>query len=108
MSLRTAFASVNTRIVFASRSRAFHASPVAAKTATEKVKEVADQVNKTLGQKLAAGIEKGEELTEKTKETVGVAKEKTKETSEVVGQKANQAAAGARQGTEDFKKEVRK
>lgn len=91
MSLRTAFASVNTRIVFASRSRAFHASPVAAKTATEKVKEVADQVlsiallltwigylsiwwnqvNKTLGQKLAAGIEKGEELTEKTKETVG-------------------------------------
>lgn len=29
------------------------------------------QVDKTLGKKLAAGIEKGEELTEKTKETVG-------------------------------------
>ena len=45
MSLRTVFASaLNTRVVFASSARGFHASPVAAKTATEKVKEVAEKV----------------------------------------------------------------
>ena len=45
MSLRTVFASaLNTRVVFASSARGLHASPVAAKTATEKVKEVAEKV----------------------------------------------------------------
>ena len=68
--------------------RSLHSSPVAAKTATEKVKEVADkvcyhiffsgveftdsvQVNKSVGRGLAHAIEKGEEATEATKEAVG-------------------------------------
>ncbi|KAH9983283.1 hypothetical protein BJV74DRAFT_743408, partial [Russula compacta] len=52
-------------------SRLFHASPVASKTTTEKVAEVADKVNKTVGQGLASAIETGEQVTEKSKETIG-------------------------------------
>ncbi|KAI0771007.1 hypothetical protein BD413DRAFT_476691 [Trametes elegans] len=110
--LRTAFAAT-TRSAVASSSRSFHSSPAAYKV-TEKVAEVADKVNKKVGQGLASAIEKGEQATEKTKETIGrcmlfwVAKEKASEASTVVGQKANQTAAGARQGAQDFKSDVEK
>jgi len=73
--------------------RQLHASPVAAKVGPKKVAEVADevpcnaarytphaprspvclQINKTLGKGLASAIESGENLTEKTKETLGAA-----------------------------------
>lgn len=145
--LRTALVSSNARVVFASSStslRSFHASPLAAKSATEKVKEVADnvrrptyrpvewnpdvlsQVNKSVGRGLASAIEKGEEVSEATKETVGTSHqasrsrspsdimctgattEKVKQSADVAGQKANQTAAGLKEGKEDFKKDVRK
>lgn len=84
------------RIAFASSApavragtRAFHVSPIASKSATEKVKEVASdvrgeviprihqtltacvQVNIKVGQKLASAIDKGEEATQAAKETLG-------------------------------------
>ncbi|EEB88358.1 hypothetical protein MPER_13843 [Moniliophthora perniciosa FA553] len=92
--------------------RALHSTPVAAKTVTEKVSEVADTVNKKVGKGLASAIDKGENAAQSTKETIsskaGEAKQKGSEASTVAGQKANQAAAGAREAKEDFKKEVRK
>lgn len=124
----TAF-SASARSAVASSSRGFHSTPAAFKV-TEKVVEVADkvcffltaqsgaefsssgfQVNKKVGQTLASAIEKGEEATEKTKETlgeymlccrvprasltscvtlVGTAKDKASEASSVASQKANQ------------------
>ncbi|CAL1696649.1 unnamed protein product [Somion occarium] len=105
--LRTAFAS-NSRLVFVSRSRAFHPSPLAAEKVTERVKEVVEKVDKTLGKKLAEGIEKTEHLREKTKDVMGKTHEKTKETAAQASQKANQTAAGAREGKEDVEKEFRK
>lgn len=121
------------------RSRSLHSTPVAYKTVTEKVSEVADtvsfpiyipflvhtltsvtKVNKKVGKGLASAIESGQEVTEKTKE-------KTSEASNVASQKSNQvrgrgaqspitrvthlfsqAAAGAKEAKEDFKKEVKK
>ena len=86
--LRTAFAS--TAPAVRASTRAFHISPIASKSATEKVKEVASdvcaglvarrfrpltpflQVNIKVGQKLASAIEKGEEATQATKETLGM------------------------------------
>lgn len=38
---------------------------------TDTVMDVADKVNKKVGEALASGIEKGEEVTAKAKETVG-------------------------------------
>lgn len=86
---RTAF-SASARSAVASSSRGLHSTPAAFKV-TEKVAEVADKVrslltaqprteysgsglkvNKKVGQTLASAIEKGEEATEKTKETLGV------------------------------------
>ncbi|KAI0638984.1 hypothetical protein C8Q77DRAFT_1045321 [Trametes polyzona] len=116
--IRAAF-SASARSAVASSSRGFHSSP-AARLVTEKVAEVADKVNKKVGQGLASAIEKGEVAAEKTKETVGtrngpdictrvgVAKEKASEASTVAGQKANQTAAGAREGARDFKADVQK
>ncbi|KAF7798592.1 hypothetical protein EIP86_009814 [Pleurotus ostreatoroseus] len=131
----------------ASGSRvAFHTSPVAAKGMTDTVKDVADKVNKRVGKALASGIEKGEQATEATKQTVGGSsvkevvdninksagrglasaiekgEEATTKTQEMLGtagaktkqktteaqQKANQTAAGVRQGTRDFKSDVEK
>ncbi|ESK95539.1 f1 atpase assembly protein 11 [Moniliophthora roreri MCA 2997] len=93
-------------------ARALHSTPVAAKTVTEKVSEVADTVNKKVGKGLASAIDKGEHAANATKETLssttGQAKQKGSEASTVASQKANQAAAGAREAKEDFKKEVRK
>ncbi|KAH9170320.1 hypothetical protein EDB89DRAFT_1326482 [Lactarius sanguifluus] len=51
--------------------RQLHASPTAFKTATEKAAEVADKVNKSVGRGLASAIETGEQVTEKTKQTLG-------------------------------------
>ncbi|KAG7091086.1 hypothetical protein E1B28_010142 [Marasmius oreades] len=111
-------------------ARALHSTPVASKTVTEKVSEVADKVNKSVGKGLASAIDKGENVAQSTKEVMGSASqqakekgneaydaasqktnqatEKGKEASNTASHKANQAAAGARQASEDFKKEVRK
>lgn len=83
--IRIAFAS--TTPALRAGTRAFHISPIATKSATERVKEVASdvrveviphrtltelgQVNIMVGKKLASAIEKGEEATEATKETLG-------------------------------------
>ncbi|KAI0963059.1 hypothetical protein AcW1_000247 [Taiwanofungus camphoratus] len=107
------------RTALASGSRALHASPAAGKSATEKVTEVADKVNKSVGRGLAHAIEKGEEATqttkeklgptiEKAKETTGAATQKAKEATGTASQKANQTAAGAREGARDFKQDVQK
>ncbi|EKM60711.1 uncharacterized protein PHACADRAFT_83001 [Phanerochaete carnosa HHB-10118-sp] len=98
------------------------------------VKEAADKVNKQAGRGLASTIEKGEDVTEKTKETLGKPEwspsyvtlhgagtasaqtkqtaartaQETEETANVAKHKANQTAAGAREGKEDFKADVQK
>ena len=84
---RTALA-LPSRVVIASFRRTFHTSPIAAKTVTEKAKEVAKdvssrshcvicklpagltskQVNLKVGKTLAGAIETGEVITEKAKE----------------------------------------
>ncbi|KAF8261822.1 hypothetical protein EI94DRAFT_1434377, partial [Lactarius quietus] len=51
--------------------RKLHASPAAFKSATEKAAEVADKLNKSVGKGLASAIETGEQVTEKTKQTLG-------------------------------------
>ena len=72
---RTVLASSSRSALFSARlpaSRApFHTSPVAAKTVTEKVKEVASDVNLKMGRTLASGIEKGQQAAETTKQAVG-------------------------------------
>ncbi|KAF9040361.1 hypothetical protein BDZ89DRAFT_1109876 [Hymenopellis radicata] len=92
--------------------RSLHTTPVARKTVTEKVSEMADSVNKKLGKGLASALETGEQATKATKETLGStvesAKQKSKDTANVAGQKMNQAEAGAREAKQDIEKEVRK
>lgn len=105
------------------QSRTLHSTPVAFKTVTEKAKDMAETVNKKVGQGLASVIDKGEQVTQSAKETVGSASEKTKqktqegatvakqkaqEASATAQQKGHQAAAGANEAKEDFKKEMRK
>ncbi|PIL30896.1 hypothetical protein GSI_07065 [Ganoderma sinense ZZ0214-1] len=68
--LRTAL-TASARPAFASSSRSFHASEISRKTATEKVAEVAEKVNRSVGKGLAGAIEKGEKATEATKHTLG-------------------------------------
>ncbi|KAK7468598.1 hypothetical protein VKT23_003102 [Stygiomarasmius scandens] len=104
---RSAFSSV-TRPLVASSARTIHSSPISRKTATEKISEVADNVNKKVGKGLAAAIDKGEEATNATKDALGSGSEAAKEKSKEAGQKANQAAAGAREAKDAFKKEVKK
>ncbi|KAJ3796447.1 hypothetical protein GGU11DRAFT_685790 [Lentinula aff. detonsa] len=104
------------RVSATSSVRAFHASPTASKTITEKVSEVADNVNKKLGKGLASAIDKGEQATASTQDSLGMstwnlkrnAAQKTQESATAAKQKANQASAGATQAKEDFKKEVKK
>ncbi|KDQ54832.1 hypothetical protein JAAARDRAFT_350738 [Jaapia argillacea MUCL 33604] len=87
--------------------RQLHASAVTRKTVTEKVSEVAEKVNKSVGRGLAGALEKGEEATEATKQTLGAKTEETKrkaeEASTVAGQKANEAGSAARKTKEDAK-----
>ncbi|KAF8588439.1 hypothetical protein K439DRAFT_1240320, partial [Ramaria rubella] len=51
-------------------ARPLSTSRVSRKSVTEKVSEVADKVNKSVGKGLASAIDAGEAATEKTKETV--------------------------------------
>lgn len=67
---RTSISSVS-RTAISSR-RCLHSTPVAAKTVTEKVSEVADNINKSLGKGLAGAIDKGENATEVAKDTLGL------------------------------------
>ncbi|KAI0067547.1 hypothetical protein BV25DRAFT_1818905 [Artomyces pyxidatus] len=107
------------RAAFAPAARQLHASPIAAKTATEKVSEVADKVNKSLGQGLASAIETGEKATEKTKQTLGTTKEqaadaadsakaKTQETSQTAKEKASETASVASKKKNEFQAEQHK
>ncbi|KAF8221778.1 hypothetical protein L208DRAFT_1414530 [Tricholoma matsutake] len=93
-------------------SRALHSTPVSLKSMTEKVSEVADKVNKKVGEGLASAIDAGEKATKATKatkESLGSTAAETKEKAEHASdQKANQAATGAHEAKEHFKKEVRK
>ncbi|PCH33248.1 hypothetical protein WOLCODRAFT_93180 [Wolfiporia cocos MD-104 SS10] len=108
--LRTAFAS--TAPAVRGSTRAFHGTPAAAKSATETVKEVADKVNKSVGRGLASAIEKGEEATEASKETLRrwsrARYMRTIEVTSHASQKANRTSAGVREGTQDFKHDVQK
>lgn len=88
MSILRTLASTSARSLVAARS--IHTSPVARRTVTEAVKETVQkvclsdlcspwqalicslQVNIGVGQTLAKGIEKGEEATAATQETVGM------------------------------------
>ncbi|KAG1769594.1 hypothetical protein EDD22DRAFT_868379, partial [Suillus occidentalis] len=108
----------NARVCTVSYSRSIHATP-AASTVTGKVSEMADKVNKKVGQGLASAIETGEKAAGKTKETLGSttasAKQKTEgakktahKTTEEAKQKVNQAAAGARETKDDAKDRMSK
>lgn len=104
-------ASKAARTVVGPSQRAIHHS-TPAYTVTEKAKQVASdvrgryillwmyadaravtQVNIKVGQTLASGIETGEKVTEKTKESLGYqaeeAKDKTKQTADTAQHKAN-------------------
>ncbi|KAM5531507.1 hypothetical protein V8D89_014832 [Ganoderma adspersum] len=105
--LRTALAA-SARPAVASSSRTFCASAISRKTATEKVSEVAEKVNRSVGKGLAGAIEKGEKATEATKDTLGVGKKKVTEKSAAAGQKADQAAAEAQEAARDFKQNAEK
>lgn len=85
---RSAFTSVSRSSAVASRS--LHSTPIASKTVTEKVTEVAQdvcfvwhqvidrnfdhriQVNLKVGKGLASALETGQKATEATKETLGM------------------------------------
>ncbi|KII86376.1 hypothetical protein PLICRDRAFT_144064 [Plicaturopsis crispa FD-325 SS-3] len=104
----TARASTQARSAIPYRAAALHSTPVAQKTITEKAAEVADTVNKKVGQGLSSALETGEKAADKTKGAVGSATEETKKKAHQAGQKSNQAVAGAREGADDFKREVKK
>ncbi|KZT06234.1 uncharacterized protein LAESUDRAFT_726049 [Laetiporus sulphureus 93-53] len=103
--IRTAFASTTPAVRGA--SRAFHVSPIAGKTVTEKVKEVAHEANLKVGRGLASAIEKGEEATEKLVH-VAPALGKAKATAEQASEKASQTSADVRERARDFKEDVEK
>ncbi|KAJ2933564.1 hypothetical protein H1R20_g3497, partial [Candolleomyces eurysporus] len=130
--LRTAASNTiraNSAVLFGAR-RQLHQTPIAAKSVKETVGDVAHDVNIKVGRGLASAIEKGEEVAQATKETLGSATEKTKEeanqaaaaggqkydeaksqtqqAANVGKQKFNQAAAGAKEAKDDFQREMRK
>jgi len=110
MSILHTLASTSARTLVAARS--IHTSPVARRTVTEAVKETVQKVNIGVGQTLAKGIEKGEEATATTQETVGAkaqeAKQKTDEASATVSHKAGQAKQGAKEAKQDLEKNLKK
>ncbi|KAF5323336.1 hypothetical protein D9611_005826 [Ephemerocybe angulata] len=57
---------------FCGARRQFHVTPIAAKTVKDTVKDVAQDVNLKLGKKMASAIDKGEELAEAAKSTLGI------------------------------------
>ncbi|KAI9450507.1 hypothetical protein BJY52DRAFT_1302232 [Lactarius psammicola] len=75
--------------------RQLHASPAAFKTTTEKVAEVADKVNKTVGRGLASALETGEQVTEKTKQTLGATKGRAASGAKATAEKAAASSHGA-------------
>ncbi|KAJ7032696.1 hypothetical protein C8F04DRAFT_958634 [Mycena alexandri] len=93
-------------------TRAFHSTPTARKTVTEKVSDVAQDVNLKVGKKLAGAIETGQGAAEVAKETIGSkteqGKKKAGEAATVAGQKTNEAAASARETKEDLQKKAPK
>ncbi|KAN0100941.1 hypothetical protein V8E55_000925 [Tylopilus felleus] len=83
--------------------RHLHATPWVAKSVKEKISDVADKVNKKVGEGLASAIETGEKATEKTKKTLGAATEHAQGSGKAakkgagkMGQKAKEAADDAR------------
>ncbi|KAG8831284.1 hypothetical protein FRC17_003362 [Serendipita sp. 399] len=117
---RVALARSTRTLTVSQPSRMLHSTPQALKTVTEKAKEVAsnrltfppNKVNLKVGQGLASAIETGEQATQSAKETLGQkteeASEATQKAADIAKQKGNQAAAGATEAKEDFKKELRK
>ncbi|KAF8502803.1 hypothetical protein F5888DRAFT_1667238 [Russula emetica] len=81
-----------TRIsLYPTSARWLHVSPVVSKTTTEKTAEVADKVNKSVGQGLASAIETAEQVTEKTKETFGATKDKAMDSAKSGAEKSKEA-----------------
>ncbi|CCM01298.1 uncharacterized protein FIBRA_03347 [Fibroporia radiculosa] len=93
---RTAITPAIRSSAFAASSRALHVSPVAAKSATENVKEVAHKVNISVGRGLASALEKGEEVTGATKETLAPKVDKAKKATSQASEKANEASQSLR------------
>ncbi|KAF8845450.1 hypothetical protein BDN67DRAFT_1007304 [Paxillus ammoniavirescens] len=98
-------------------TRFIHATPLASKSVTDKVSEVAEKVNKKVGAGLASAIETGERATEKTKETLGTstksakekgeeAKQTAQQTVEHAKQKANEVGTRAQETKENVKKDL--
>ncbi|KAN0123231.1 hypothetical protein V8E52_003184 [Russula decolorans] len=107
---RRAISVIPTRVsLYATSTRWLHVSPIVSKTTTEKAAEVADKVNKSVGQGLASAIKTGEQVTEKTKETFGTTKdkamdsaksgaEKSKEAGRATTEKASRTASNLKEG----------
>jgi len=90
--------------------RQLHSSPVARKTVTEKVSEVADKVNKSVGKGLAGAIDTGEKAVDSTKDTLGSTKRKASSASQdaqgMAQEKMNQASESTKQATENTKQKL--
>ncbi|KAI0041027.1 hypothetical protein FA95DRAFT_1565808 [Auriscalpium vulgare] len=113
-----ALLSTRTQLSRAAATRNLHATPVPLKSATEKVSEVADKLNKSFGKGLASAIETGEEATGKTKEVLGAkkdeaadaagtAKAKAQDTAQTAQTKASETASEASQKKNEFAAEQR-
>ncbi|KAJ7356893.1 hypothetical protein DFH08DRAFT_932924 [Mycena albidolilacea] len=92
-------------------ARAFHSTPAAYKTVTEKVSETAQDVNMKLGKTLAKGIEKGQNATEAVKENLPSTeqtKKKAGEAATVASQKTNEVKADARAKTDELAEKASK
>ncbi|KAF9650687.1 hypothetical protein BDM02DRAFT_3111730 [Thelephora ganbajun] len=88
-------------------ARQLHSSPVVGKTVAEKVTEVADKVNKSVGKGLASAIDTGEKVVHSTKHTFGSAKRKatdaTQDAQGMAQEKVNQASESTKQATENVR-----
>lgn len=107
---RRAISVTPTRVsLYPTSTKWLHVSSIVSKSTTEKVAEVADKVNKSVGQGLASVIETGEQATEKTRETFGAGKDKatgsaksgaeeSKETGRAAMDKASRTASKLKEG----------
>ncbi|KAG2345319.1 hypothetical protein BDR05DRAFT_880646 [Suillus weaverae] len=95
----------NARVCTASYTRSIHATP-AASTVTEKVSEMANKVNKKVGQGLASAIETGEKAAGKTKEALG--KSMFNGAESVYNDPVGSTRGSAEQKTEDAKQTTSK
>ncbi|GJJ13936.1 hypothetical protein Clacol_008193 [Clathrus columnatus] len=100
------------RLLQNSGFRKFSVSHVRQKTVTEKVSEVAQNLNKKVGQGLASAIETGEKATEKTKEVMGdtskEAKEKGKEMENVASREAKKLGSEAHSAKKNMEHVMKK